>query len=155
MRLECKRWLADGERWLLAAMMQATAGRWQALAGGNDDARVGWRMECKRWLADGECRLADGECRLSAEMMGALAGRWSASISWWRASANGNRRLAAMRCKRRLADGVQASAGGDDVASVGWQMECKRRLEDGERRLSGEMMRALASRWSASVGWWW
>jgi hypothetical protein len=75
-------------------------------------------------------------------MMGALAGRWSASVSWWRALAGGERWLAAMRCKRWLADGVQASAGGrqalaggKDVASVGWQMDCKRRLEDGERQL--------------------
>ena len=76
--------------------------------------------------------------------------------------AGGEHWLAAMRCKRQLADGVQASAGGwralaggDEIASVGWQMDCKRPLEDGERRLSAEMMRALAGRWSASVGWWW
>ena len=38
--------------------------------------------------------------------------------------------------------------------SVGWRMECKHRLADGERRLSAEMMGALAGRWSASIGWW-
>ena len=32
--------------------MQALAGGWQVLAGGDDDA--GWRMECAYWLEDGK-----------------------------------------------------------------------------------------------------
>ena len=32
-------------------------------------------------------------------------------------------------------------------------MECKRRLADGDRQLAVMMLRALAGKWSASVGW--
>ena len=94
--------------------MQASAVGWRALAGGNDDASVGWRMECKR-------RLTDGDHRQLADMMGALAGRWSASVGWWRALAGGEHQLAAMRCERRIADVVQASAGGWRASAGGWQ----------------------------------
>ena len=63
--------------------------------------------------------------------MQALAGGWQALAGSnddadWR-----------IECKSRLVDGKQrAPAGGDDDASVSWQMECKRWLVDGERWLA-------------------
>ena len=81
-------------------------------------------------LVAADASAGDGFAGLVAMNMQALAGGWQALAgsdddAGWR-----------MECERWLADGErQASAGGDDDASVSWQMECKRRLVDGKRWL--------------------
>ena len=89
-------------------------------------------------------------------IVGLVAMNMQASAGGWQASAGSNDDAGwRMECKRWLEDSERrALAGGDDDASVSWQMEeCKCRLVDGERRLE-DGVQASAGGWRASAGRW-